>query len=584
MDNSNKEIAKRINYELKNRDWSQTDLLREIIKFKFPNISKAELYAEVKAKKGNFSTALKRNSDRSISKEDLYIISKVFGVPLEYIWFGDEKKSGFIPKGARYAAYQDSESEYRSYIASLEYEDRIQYGDEFGFSLFDYFGQFDSINGYKFFLDNYGLHFDYAGHGELSYINGEKYPQLCSPSDRDNLLSNHLINTLVEHDEIKMFKAIYFDNCSLDRFDPGAWYRNKNYFRDDFLNVLLKNEQFLDLALKTKVVDMNSLDEHYEKGTKRTFVEPMFYEALSFAIEHEEEYEYQLEKMLSAAVEYNKTQFEAIKEYLKNNKEHEFGDASIDRYSPRFLRSSRNELMGNIIRLNKTSSNDTVNKLIKEVEQYAFNMTHIINEQEKNNEEIKISTPDNPLFSELHENAIAQRADFIPTIVREDKGFTYFQYYESNVINPNNIEQLKVVIDVLNKSQALVKLNNGQSLVHGNMEGRVLMSMDGKTVGLAGWQKCHRGNKYEDRAELLSNVDIYYFDEKYLVGYKELFEVLSQDFNKEEQLTLLDKAIDLLNSKRKKLLKDDRESMTRAIRLKERCSKLEFFKEVYLNK
>ena len=584
MDNSNKAIAKRINKELKNRDWTQTDLLREVIKFKFPNISKAELYAEVNAKKGNFSTALKRNSDRSISKEDLYIISKIFGVPLEYIWFGDEKKSGFIPKGARYAAYQDNEIEYRSYIASLEYEDRIQYGDEFGLNLFDYFGQFDSINGYKFFLENYDLHFDYVHYGQMVYVNSEGHTQFCSSSDHDNVISNNLINTLVEFKEIKMFREIFFDNCSVNRFNPEAFYRNKNYFGESFMEVLLKNEPFLDLALKTKVVDLNNLNGHYEKGTKRTFVEPIFFEALSYAFKHEKEYKSQLEKMLSVAVEYNKSQLEFVKEYLKVNKENEYGDVSIDRYSPRFLRSSRNVLMGNIIKLNEASSDDVISKLLKEIEQYAFNMTHIINEQEKNNEEIKISTPDNPLFAELHENAVAQRADFIPTVVRTSKEFTYFQYYESGAIDPNNAEQLKMVLDILNKSQSLVKLEDGKVLVHGNMEGRALMLNNGVVSGLAGWQKCHYGDKYEDRAELLSNIDIYYFDEKYLARYKELFEVLSQGYDKAEQLALLNKAVEILNNKRKKLPKDDRDSLNRAIRLKERCSKLEFYREVYLSK
>lgn len=584
MDNSNKAIAKRINKELKSRDWTQTDLLREIIKFKCPNISKTELYAEVNAKKGNFSTALKRNSDRSISKEDLYIISKVFGVPLEYIWFGDEKKSGFIPKGARYAAFQDSESEYRSYIASLEYEDRVQYGDEFGFNLFDYFGQFDSINGYKFFLENYDLHFDYVQYGQLMYVNGEGHLQFCSSSDRDNLISNNLIDILVKHNDVKMFSKIYFDNCSPNRFNPEAFYRNKNYFGDSFLETLLKNEAFLDLALKTKVVDLSDLNRHYEKGTKRTFIEPMFFEALSYAFEHEKEYEAQLEKMLLVAVDYNKSQFEFVKEYLKANKENEYGDVSIDRYSPRFLRSSRNMLMGNIIKLNETSSNEAINQLLKEVEQYAFNMTHIINEQEKNNEEIKISTPDNQLFIELHENAVAQRADYVPTVIRSSKEFTYFQYYESGAIDPNNAEQLQIVLNVLNKSQVLVQPKDGEVLVHGNLEGRVLMLNNGGVAGLSGWQKCHYGDKYEDRAELLSNVDIYYFDEKYLARYHEIIEVLSQGFDKDEQLVLLDRTIGLLNFKRKKLLKDDKDNMSRALRLKERCSKLEFFKEVYLGK
>ena len=188
------------------------------------------------------------------------------------------------------------------------------------------------------------------------------------------------------------------------------------------------------------------------------------------------------------------------------------------------------------------------------------------------------------MFAELHENAVAKRADFVPTVIRSGKEFTYFQYYESGTIDPNNGEQLKTVLSVLNKAQELVKPENGEVLVHGNLEGRVLMLSNGGVAGLSGWQKCHYGNKYEDRAELLSNVDVYYFDEKYLTKYQEIFEVLSQGFDKDEQLTLIDKAIDILNLKRKRLLKDDKDSMPRALRLKERCSKLEFFREVYLGK
>ena len=586
MDNSNKAIAKRINKELKARDWKQTELIRRIIKFKKPNISKEELYLEANTKKGNYSTALKGNNDRSISKDDLYIISKIFGVPLEYIWFGDEKKSGFIPKGARYAAYQDSDDEYRTYIADLGHEDKIQYPDELGFNLFDYFGQFDSINGYKFFVKHYNLHFDYTQYGRLMYDNTEGYQQFCSLSDENSLIiSNNLISTLAEYKDVKTFRTIYFDNCSLGRFNPEHMYRDKTFFGERFLEILLQNESFLELVLKTKVVDLNNFNKrYYDKGEKRTFVEPMFFEALSYAMDHEKEYSVQLEKMLNFALNYNKSQYEFVKDYLNANKESEYADVLIDRYSPRFLRSIRNKIMGNIIKINKTSSNDALNELLKNIEQYAFNMTHIINDQEKNNEEIKISTPDNPLFLELHENAIKQRADYIPTISYRDDKFTYFQYFDSKEISSNNLDQLKLIIDVLNKSQTLVKLEDDKVLVHGNINGRVIMFMNGEPVGLAGWQKCHYGDKYEDRAELLANIDTYRYDDQYLEEYEKIFEIISQGFNKEEKIILLDKAINILNNNIEKMLMDGKKETSRAFRIKEQSSKLEFFKEIYLRK
>lgn len=584
MDNSNKAIAKRINKELRNRHWSQSDLLREVIKFKNPNFSKTDIYTEVKAIKANFSTALKGTANRSISKEDLYIISKVFGVPLEYIWFGETKKSGFIPSGARFAAYQDNETEYRKYIANLEYEDRVQYGDEFGFSLFDYFGQFDSINGYKFFAENYNLHFDYMNYGILVYVNSEGREQNCSTSYHDNHISSNLIETLAEHKEIKLFRTIYFDNCSYDRFNYERMNNNKNHFDEDFLDVLLQNEDFLDQTLKIKTVDLNDLRKVSQKGEKRAFVEPMFFEALSYALANEDKYKPQLQKMLTFALEYNKNQLNFIKQYLKENASREYGDVSVDRYCPHLLKSSRNVVMGNIIELEPNSGTNEISNIIKEIEECAFNMTHILNEQEKNNEEIKITTPNNPLFSELLENAIKERVDFVPTRIKIESKFTRFHYYESKPIDFNNLIELRAVVNFLDKSQMLVDLHDDETLVHGNLDGQVLMIANGEPVGLAGWQKCHYGDKFEDRAKLLSCIDIYYFDERYIEKYRERFEIISEGLNKKEKEILINKALKMLEDEKNKLLKTGTENVSRAMRIKERSSKLEFFRDVYLTK
>ncbi len=586
MNNSNKAIAKRINKELKLRNWSQTDLLEAIIKFKNPNYSKADIYKEKNAKKGNFSTSLKGKEDRSISKEDLYIVAKVFGLPLEYIWFGDEKKSCFIPNGARYAAYQDSDEEYRAYISQLDYEDKAQYPDEFGFNLFDYFGQFDSINGYRFFLKNYKLHFDYDTYGQLMYVNGEGHLQFCSShsGDKKDYVSENLIEILSQYGDVKTFKAVYFENSSIRRFSHYSRHANEKLFGNDSLKTLLQNESFLEQTLIIKTIDLHDVDERNEKGEKRNFVEPMFFEILDYALEHEQEFNNQLEKLLHFAIDYNKSQYLFIKDYLKEHSAEEHGDVCVDPHSPRFLQSTRYVQMGNIISINKKTSNELINELINESEQYAFNMLHIINEQEMNKEEIKISTPDNPLFMELHETATTLSANYVPTRTYYDKEFTYFKFYDSTAARFDKADEVQSLVDLLNKSQQLVKQKDGKVLVHGNISGQILMVKDGEIVGLAGWQKCHYGDKYEDRAEILSNVDVYYsFEDKFIPVYKSIFEVVSQGFDKKEQAILLDRAIELINKKKKEAIKNE-ETISKAFRLKERSAKLEFFKEVYLEK
>ena len=586
MNNSNKAIAARINKELRIRNWSQTILLKKIIKFKNPEITKSDLCVEVNKRKGNFSTTLKGKEERSIPKEDLYIISKIFGVSLEYIWFGDKKKENFIPKGARYAAFQDSESEYRTYIADLDYEDKVQYADECGFNLFDYFGQFDSINGYKFFLKNYNLHFNYFQFGELIYVDSEGHSQLCHSRDNDYLISDNLIMILTEHNDLKTFKAIYFDNCSLERFDSDhAYNRNKTLFSDYFLETLLKNEPFFELIMKDREVDVGSFSRYYEKGTKRLFVEPMFYEALSFALQHEEDYKSQLLKMLGFALEFSKKQYELIKNYIKTHYDKdEHADVHVDQYATRFLRSSRNIPMGNVFKIREKVEDESLKSLINEIEQCTFNMTHIINAQEKKNEEIIISTPNNSLFLELCNNAREQKASFVPLMLHSDKEFTYFQNYESTAINFDNLDQLQLVIDYLNKAQNLVESKSNKVLVHGDLANKVLMVENGKVVGLAGWQNCHYGNKYEDRAVLLSNIDTYSYHSDYLKKYKESFDVLSHDLDQIEKVKLVDRAIDILTDRRKSIAKEDKSNLLRICYLKEKTSRLELFKELYLIK
>ena len=583
MENSNKAIAKRINNELRIRGWSQSDLLRKIIKYKNPQIGE-KLYAELNKKKGNFSTTLKGNDDRSFSKEDLYVISKIFEVPFEYIWFGENKKSEFKPSGPRYAAYQDNENEYRAYVASLEYEDRVQYPDEFGFNLFDYLGQFNSINGYKFFINNYRLHFDYLQYGELAYINSDGYLQLCSTHDRGKVISDNLIMVLSERKEAKTFKEVYFDNCSIKRFNSDYFNRlSKELFSEYFLETLLQNESFLDLVLKTKELELNALDKRYEKGEKRVFVEPMLFNALSYALEHENDYKDQLLKMLSFALSYNKHQYEFIKDYLKNHKE-EYSDIQVNRYAPRFLVSARYVPMGNVFRSLGSASDKDIDGMLREIEQYAFNMTHIFNEQEKNKEEIKISTPDNELFAELNKNAKEQNIGFIPAVVHSDKEFTYFRYYNSSTINYESVEHLQFIIDCLKQAQSLVAPKANKVLVHGNLIGAVLMNEDGKMSGVAGWHKCHYGSKYDDCAYLLSRIDMYIYGDDYLKKFNTLFQVISKGFDPDEKVKLVDKAISLLNEERKAAIKEESNNHSTSFGLKQRVAKLEYFRELYLEK
>ena len=167
MDNSNKAIAKRINKELENQGLSKIKLFRKILKFKNPQLNDKEIYALANKEKGNFFTALKGDNERGITKEFLYIISKVLKLPLEYIWFGEDKKGRFIPSGPRYVAYQDTDGAYRSFVSDYDSTLGILHTQEEGFNIFDYLGQYDSINGYRFFKDNFDLHFDYYQFNEF---------------------------------------------------------------------------------------------------------------------------------------------------------------------------------------------------------------------------------------------------------------------------------------------------------------------------------------------------------------------------------------------------------------------------------
>lgn len=588
MNDTNKAIAKRIIKELKIRDWSQIELLKRIIKFKNPSLSKADIYYEAISKKANFSTSLKGSDKRPISKEDLYVISKVFSLPLEYIWFGEEKKSGFIPTGARYAAFQDTENEYRTYIAGLEHEDMVQHADETGHNLFDYFAEFESINGYRFFVNNYNLHFDYANHGEMVYINKDGFTQFCMPFKRGNLMSDNLISVLIKFKDTKSFRVVYFDNCSLARFDSNQMsYHDKKLFGDDFLKQLLENESFLDFVLEPKTITLSKLDKRYSSNEARTFVEPMFYEALDYAMSHQSEYRSSLLKMLKFALDYDKSQYEFIKEYLESHKNDNFGyrDVSIDIYNPKFLVSSFNRTMGNIITIKGIVDDSEIDELIKQIELYAFNITHIINDQERDKEGLKISTPDNPLFLELHDNAINQNADFVPCKIHSTKEFTSFEYYDSTEIGFGSTDHMALLIDFLDKAQKLVQKKEGKVLVHGNIREAKFMTSKGKIIGLAGWQHCHYGDKYEDKAEALAEIKDYFgYGSKFLPAYKEIFDVISKGFTKDEQIILINRAINILDKERKQLPKDEHDYLNKVSLLKERSSRLELFKEQYLEK
>lgn len=583
MKNANKEIIKRINKELKKRDWSQTDLLKKIIEYKNPGISKTDLYLEVNKRKGNFSTTLKGKSDRSFTVEDLYLISKIFMVPFEYIWLGEDLKSNFVPSGARYAAYQDNENEYSRYIANLEHEDRIQMPDEFGFSLFDYLGQFDSINGYRFLLNNYKLQFDYSQFQRLTYINSDGHPQFCSISNNKTLVTDNLIATLAKHNDVKTFKSIFFDNCSLKRFDVSEIFnREKPFFSDSFLEVLLTNESFLNLLLETKEVTLNVFNRRFDKSEKRNFVEPMLYSVLNYALKHDDDYKVQILKMLEFALEYSKSQYEFVKKYLEEHNEYE--DVQINRYAPTHLVTSRFESMGNVFDLRVKTNDNDINKLLNEIEKITFNMMHIFHKQERNNEEIKISTPDNALFIELINNSIEQNVSFVPMVLHSDKEFTYFRFYESTEISYSNIEHLKFIIDCLDKAQTLVSPKTNKVLVHGDLGNSRFLLVNGKITGLDGWQKCHYGDKYEDRAELLSNVYVYSYGVDFVEEYKRIFDTIASGFNLDEKKELATKTIRLLDKKIAELLNKGNSNTPKAFNLNECASHLKFFLKAHLDK
>ena len=72
--------------------------------------------------------------------------------------------------------------------------------------------------------------------------------------------------------------------------------------------------------------------------------------------------------------------------------------------------------------------------------------------------------------------------------------------------------------------------------------------------------------------------------EKYLTKYKEIFDIVSNGFTEEEQVILIDKAIKILNKQRKQISKDEHNYLDKVARSKELSSRLELFKEQYLEK
>ena len=144
---------------------------------------------------------------------------------------------------------------------------------------------------------------------------------------------------------------------------------------------------------------------------------------------------------------------------------------------------------------------------------------------------------------------------------------------------------MTLLLNYLHKAQELVSKKDGKILVHGNIGGAKFMTANGEIIGLANWQQCHYGDKYEDRAEALSKLNDYIgFGGQYLSKYKEIFDVVSKGFTKEEQITLIDRAIELLDKKRKSLSKDEYNYLDKVCLLKDRSSRLELIKEQYLEK
>ena len=272
----------------------------------------------VKSQKGNFSKIIK--GTRPLNKDYIVPLEKIFGVPVAkliepeaYNYLINKENIPFL-KGIKYYAYMDDMDLYYNELSKNtdnQGKSIIFNKDEFGRTFLDYVVEYKSVNAIKYLYETY--HLKLKWNDNYFYVNGKRFIDI-------NFCNSVLFARMVaDMKDTKLFFDIY---DTYNMFVTNGHYGGKGavYEQDDFLKIILDNENLFNDIFKTKEylhVCSNIEKRKYKiESYSINIINPIINGCLRCALNNLDKYKKQAMRILNFALTHNK---EVIKKLAKDN-------------------------------------------------------------------------------------------------------------------------------------------------------------------------------------------------------------------------------------------------------------------------
>lgn len=473
----------------------QTELLRKI----WSSLPEDERstdgpYAFADDNKANFNKMIK--GDRPFKASYIPIIERELQTTFLYIVTGETNgtEGKFRPHGLEYTASLDDYEAYRTLFNEVDADGRLVYQnwDEYEKNIIDYIIQYDSIEGWRFLIQE-----GYLRCGGLR-IFGEY-------SNEDYF---RFFNILFEHREYELCVKLFdpFGNyVSSSHMYRKANIYETNEFKQRMLSVMCKS----DALLTKESVSCEDIHVPSELSMDEIlFINPFLQSVLQEALTDIERYRETLNRLLDYGIHYNE-------EYLKWFDEH-CGDTE-NRKRLEVLESGIVLLggykIGNMLTYGTINPNisDDVRSKLQTLQDQTNRLLNLVRELKNTGKTIIdgefIWRPSSHNEMEYEMLRCCEQAGLgkVPRYYETKNDLDRLDYMRGAKLKDweGKRECFPHMMDFLRQFHDTTRSQNGKVYVHGHMWGENVI-LDGSDVkGVINWKDCRVGDPYEDIVLLL---------------------------------------------------------------------------------
>lgn len=494
---------------------------------------------KVLKQKGNFSKMIK--GERDFPMDYIIAMEKILKKPLVYLMYGDYAEEK-VPYKLRNLEYYASMNQYDKYLEMDKCRDAgghliIDNFDEYGKGFFDYLLQYCADEGIRYLVENHNFRYDIMQdafvknqeNGSFFYIRKDSWKGIV-----DLLIKNKRYKLILEI--FNVFDIVYQAN---------KYYSKERtiYYQDEFLDVLINADDFLNELLVTKecvIKDFypNKIGKAYEDETVE-LVCPLLTPILCRLIERYDEgqHENTIIKVLNYAIEKNKKMLSFLS---KENKKGLFsGGLRFSDGNEGLILDGWN-VVGNMVIYSypidpglPTGIKEKLSVIIEQMEEIVFSERILWNGKRTkqyriiNNEYILTNKTRNDNMYEMYRIMNGIDCPFIPRYVETKDGIDKFAYIKGENRSPSTKEELMSVVDSLREIHKLCKEQlNGKIYVHGGDLADSFVFGEEGLKGIISWENCYIGDAEED---IIALIDSYFYMQwNYDHAYNSIYETIKE--------------------------------------------------------